>query len=310
MPLASTLNKIRPTEHRNGKVLRSQKALQHTNSTQGPASQLRELLKLDNNDPNHIRDIYNDIKRIGEKYLKIELCPAVQAEKLIFVRKEVCTYFMFQVYSPLIACFQQLVEKYPNTFNKQDSEIRLCLAEPAHETLQKLSGLRRGTTVDRKPILQETVSFSSSSKNPTNSNGYRDYIVPTRFSNEPGPSTETDTAGGIPSSPQTLWTTPSRRSNNASRSSIGSMPCTPSSSHGGDAIYHFLDSCLPSMAHLWEDFDAYGLNDEQMLLAVSSWTPEHINSFLHRFANKCRKPVSEMDIEMLQVHFLSYFKGG
>lgn len=62
------------------------------------------------------------------------------------------------------------------------------------------------------------------------------------------------------------------------------------------------------MAHLWCDFIAYGCDDEEMLLAVSFWPSEYTNAFLHRVADKSLEPMTEMDIEILQTHFLTYFK--
>lgn len=132
--------------------------------------------------------------------------------------------------------------------------------------------------------------------------------------------------GATSSTSQATPRTPSRRSSlsssvtmhNSSRGA-STIPATPRSrppcllesspyKFAHEAIYKFLDACSPSMAHLCKPFVAYGCNDEEMLLAISRWTPDYINSFLHRFAEKSQQPISEMDIEMLQAHFLTYFK--
>ncbi|PPQ68706.1 hypothetical protein CVT25_012107 [Psilocybe cyanescens] len=139
--------------------------------------------------------------------------------------------------------------------------------------------------------------------------------------------TVTPSCSAHTSSPTTLIAsrTPSGGSATTSSTTMldaghGTMtPDTPSHRHTADpgslpyrfayeAVYQFLDACSPSMAHLWCDFIAYGCDDEEMLLAVSFWPSEYTNAFLHRVADKSLEPMTEMDIEILQTHFLTYFK--
>ncbi|KAH9475317.1 hypothetical protein JR316_0001555 [Psilocybe cubensis] len=55
------------------------------------------------------------------------------------------------------------------------------------------------------------------------------------------------------------------------------------------------------------DFHAFGITKQEMIYAVSRWTPDYIHGFLHRFANFSQTKMTEMEIELLQAHFLHYF---
>lgn len=74
-----------------------------------------------------------------------------------------------------------------------------------------------------------------------------------------------------------------------------------------DAIFNFLASCVPSMGHLFEGFVNYGCNNEEFLFGISSWPPVLITEFIRKVATKCGEYVSDMEVDVLQARFLTYF---
>ncbi|KDR78801.1 hypothetical protein GALMADRAFT_224043 [Galerina marginata CBS 339.88] len=73
-----------------------------------------------------------------------------------------------------------------------------------------------------------------------------------------------------------------------------------------DPVFLFLDSCIPSMAHLFESFVAFGCSNEKFLLGLSKWTPERIDEYLKRFSNSCDVPLQDMDIFVLNNQLQNY----
>lgn len=80
---------------------------------------------------------------------------------------------------------------------------------------------------------------------------------------------------------------------------------------GTQAVFKFLDYCTPSMAHLHQHFVNFGCNNEEYLLAVSSWRPEVVRNFLTQALTDRETGevlVNSMDMLVLQTHFLAYYQ--
>lgn len=196
--------------------------------------------------------------------------------------------------------------------------------------------------------------------------GYRDFVVPTNFS-EPSSSSQPNNQGAInrrpPATPLRRRATPGIISNSSASAPTtrGMVPLTPQSSVSTlaprtptarrpvpnasgeghplqdsagaaaqprrqissvppspgafrtnerdetDAVYTFLAGCVPSMEHLFEGFVDYGCQNEEFLLGISSWPPELISNLIRKVAVKCGEYVSDMEVDVLQARFLTYF---
>jgi hypothetical protein len=78
---------------------------------------------------------------------------------------------------------------------------------------------------------------------------------------------------------------------------------------GVTQVAGFLNACFPPMAHFLRHFIDFGCTSEVYLVAVSTWPADRISYFLSQVSG-CQgheRKFSEMDILILQNHFMSYF---
>lgn len=99
-------------------------------------------------------------------------------------------------------------------------------------------------------------------------------------------------------------TTPLQTSNNASVNVEDPFQLT-----GVTQVAGFLNACFPPMAHFLRHFIDFGCTSEAYLVAISAWPADRISCFLSQVSS-CQgheREFSEMDILILQNHFVSYF---
>ena len=78
---------------------------------------------------------------------------------------------------------------------------------------------------------------------------------------------------------------------------------------GVTRVARFLNACSPPMAHFLQPFINFGCTSEEYLVAVSTWPAEKISHFLRQVVSrgKDNREFSQMDMLILQNHFISYF---
>jgi hypothetical protein len=78
---------------------------------------------------------------------------------------------------------------------------------------------------------------------------------------------------------------------------------------GVTRIAGFLNACSPPMAHFLQPFIDFGCTSEEYLVAVSTWQSEKISHFLRQVVShrNDKHKFSQMDMLILQNHFISYF---
>jgi hypothetical protein len=78
---------------------------------------------------------------------------------------------------------------------------------------------------------------------------------------------------------------------------------------GVTRVARFLNACSPPMAHFLQPFINFGCTSEEYLVAVSTWPTEKISHFLRQVVSreKEKREFSQMDMLILQNHFISYF---
>jgi hypothetical protein len=80
-------------------------------------------------------------------------------------------------------------------------------------------------------------------------------------------------------------------------------------SPGATLVARFLNACFPSMVHYLQHFIDFGCTNEEYLVAVSTWPADRISYFLSQVSSHGdnQPKFSDMDILILQDHFISYF---
>ena len=78
---------------------------------------------------------------------------------------------------------------------------------------------------------------------------------------------------------------------------------------GVTRVARFLNACSPSMAHFLQPFIDFGCTSDEYLVAISTWPTDKISHFLRQVVSRGSDKVqfSQMDILILQNHFISYF---
>jgi hypothetical protein len=79
---------------------------------------------------------------------------------------------------------------------------------------------------------------------------------------------------------------------------------------GVTRVARFLNACTPPMAHFLQPFINFGCTSEEYLVAVSTWPTERISYFLKQVVSRGdddKRTFSQMDMLILQNHFISYF---
>lgn len=73
------------------------------------------------------------------------------------------------------------------------------------------------------------------------------------------------------------------------------------------SVTFFLDACTPSIVDHAQQFVDFGCSTEVYLFAVSQWAKKTIHKFLEKVSSRGPARLLEMDILILQNHFLTYF---
>jgi hypothetical protein len=78
---------------------------------------------------------------------------------------------------------------------------------------------------------------------------------------------------------------------------------------GVTRVARFLNACSPPMAHFLQPFINFGCTSEEYLVAVSTWPTDKISHFLKQVVGcgNDKRQFSQMDLIILQNHFISYF---
>jgi hypothetical protein len=74
-------------------------------------------------------------------------------------------------------------------------------------------------------------------------------------------------------------------------------------------VARFLNACSPPMGHFLQAFMDFGCTSEEYLVAISTWRTDGISYFLKQVVShgSDKHQFSQMDILILQNHFISYF---
>ena len=110
-------------------------------------------------------------------------------------------------------------------------------------------------------------------------------------------------------------TSPHAESSSQARSSNASFNQSNDDNHedvltGVTLVARFLSACFPSMGHHLKLFVDFGCTSEAYLFAVSTWPADRISHFLRQVSGHGGdgNQLTEMDMLILQGHFVSYFK--
>ena len=78
---------------------------------------------------------------------------------------------------------------------------------------------------------------------------------------------------------------------------------------GVTRVARFLNACSPPMSHFLKPLIDFGCTSEEYLVTVSTWPFDKISQFLSRVVRHGSggREVTQMDILILQNHFISYF---
>lgn len=120
-----------------------------------------------------------------------------------------------------------------------------------------------------------------------------------------------------PAAPTKVQSTPHHaKGSSQAQSSNGSSnqgnPEDAFQSTGVTRVARFLNACFPSMAHFLKHFVDFGCTSEEYLRAISTWPTDRISYFLSQVSGQGGdgRKLSEMDMLVLQNHFISYFNKG
>jgi len=128
-------------------------------------------------------------------------------------------------------------------------------------------------------------------------------------------STQRLTTLGSSAAPNNLQNTPLHAESSSQAQSSNGVSFTQGNHEdafkltGVTRVARFLNACSPPMAHFLQPFINFGCTSEEYLVAVSTWPTEKISHFLRQVVSrgKDQREFSQMDMLILQNHFISYF---